>query len=281
MLDITTDNASFDRIYSRLLNAGAESKLDLDSITNLFVPTYSAYLSYLNLEKVLPPEFSDEEGRLDREALTAYYEKNVYAAHLAKQISSSSVATMIESLPDVNVGRRHMVMLLEPKFSKVILSPSKAGDDDDDEEEEDGGGVGGSTGGGGGDAIAGEAKVGAVTKSAVEAAFQIINVNHKKTMNRKELITALRDNKLIQRLLQLPTKNHAHYNRWKKMMAKLNSGRYEDCGLPEFISLFEGVAEDIDLEEKKMEERKRRGSLSRRNSKEAQGVVVKKEVREC
>jgi hypothetical protein len=69
----------------------------------------------------------------------------------------------------------------------------------------------------------------------------------------------------VQRLLLLPTKNHAHNMRWKKMMGRLNSGRFEYVGLSEFIGLFEGVREDVDLEEKKLEERKRRGSLSRRN----------------
>lgn len=106
LLDITTENASFDKIYSHLLEMDGEGKIDLDSFTDLFAPTYAPYLSYINLEKVLPPDFSNEEGKMDRAALTAFYEKNVFAAHLAKQISKTSIATMIESLPDISISRR-------------------------------------------------------------------------------------------------------------------------------------------------------------------------------
>ena len=97
---------SFDEIYSHLLEMDGEGKIDLDSFTDLFAPTYAPYLSYINLEKVLPPDFSNEEGKMDRAALTAFYEKNVFAAHLAKQISKTSIATMIESLPDISISRR-------------------------------------------------------------------------------------------------------------------------------------------------------------------------------
>ncbi|GMH70973.1 hypothetical protein TrLO_g7500 [Triparma laevis f. longispina] len=281
LLDITTENASFDKIYSTLLESPAENPIDLNTFTHMFVPNYKAYLSFVRLKKILPTKLSDEyeNSKMSREELTQFYEKDVFAAHLIKQTNlNQSIATMINSLPDIDINRRHMIMFLEPKFSKLILSPSKFNSEDEEEDEDPTDPTDPTSDPTSTSTSTPANQIGVVTKSTVEAAFQLINVNNKRTLNRKELITSLRDNKLVQRLLQLPTRNHAHNNRWKKMMGKLNSGKYEDCGLPDFISLFENVQEDVNIEEQKLEERKRRGSLSRRNSKEQTGVVIHKKI---
>jgi len=201
---------------------------------------------------------------MDREGLTEFYDKDIFAAHHLSNTSGRSISSVLENLPEENITRRHFVMLLYPKLTKILLRPKQYRDrdeEDEDDREDDLNAHNLASD----DATAGDTNPNpkSITKSSVEAAFQLINPTRKRALDRKEVITALRDNKLVQRLLMLPTKKHAHNLRWKKMMAKLNSGKFEEVGPPEFINLFEDVQEDIDLEEKKLEERKRRGEIKR------------------
>ena len=57
--------------------------------------------------------------------LTVFYDKDIFASHHLSNISGRSVASLLENLPEENVTRRHFIMLLYPKFTKVLLHPKQ------------------------------------------------------------------------------------------------------------------------------------------------------------
>ena len=277
-LSLTPGSSAFDSIYSALAAKPSESTLDLDDFTAVFLPNYFPYKAYCRLSECLPAALQsiDELNRMDREQLESFYNKDASSARQLLAMSGKTLSETLEQLPEVNVSRRHFIMLLEPKHTKLLLRPKMhlaSGEEGNAADEV--GAPSENNVADRGDEVSHKGNGAPLSKSSVEAAFRLINASNKPRLNRKELVTAFRDNGLVQRLLLLPAKNHARSKRWKSLMNNLNGGKFEDVGISEFFTLFDNVQDDTNQVEEAANLRASSRRSSKEVSEEAPRVIVK------
>jgi hypothetical protein len=239
-----------------------EGFLTLDQFTALFVPDFDNFVVWADLQSLLP----NPNSSFSKEDLLQHWRPKTQkvlsvCSKYIEELLDGTLESILAPLPE-KITQQHLVMLLAPKFLSAIMPPSNFIEasnnnnininsnsnsninvDNDFDVVDDNH----------------NHKQSSITQQqiSIEAAFKLINDNKSSnTITKSTVIKQLRDNSLIQGLLNLPTKNHAHSSKWKAIMSKLHT-LPEDLKESHFILLF---AEDeyhdhshFDDEEKKDE----------------------------
>ena len=258
-------SAEFDDVYLHLVEMEKKVKegfLTLDQFTALFVPDFDNFVVWADLQSLLP----NPNSSFSKEDLLQHWRPKTQkvlsvCSKYIEELLDGTLESILAPLPE-KITQQHLVMLLAPKFLSAIMPPSNFIEasnnnnininsnsnsninvDNDFDVVDDNH----------------NHKQSSITQQqiSIEAAFKLINDNKSSnTITKSTVIKQLRDNSLIQGLLNLPTKNHAHSSKWKAIMSKLHT-LPEDLKESHFILLF---AEDeyhdhshFDDEEKKDE----------------------------
>jgi len=243
LLNLTPGSSKFESIYLQILNHDPLKPFTAIAFASLFVPHYDEYMIWKDINALFPPSAEDS---ISKSNLLRYWEsktQQIVVSTCKKYIADlidpdNALTSILELLPDDGITKAHLTILLAPRYTKKILPPDKflSNDGDESDSEDDLVNSPGTSLSPQGEQnvpslqASGPVQTLASQKVAVQAAFRLMNEQNKSTIPKQEVIKHLRDNKLIQGLLNLPATNHAHSARWKIIMKKMNA-------IPEDMSL--------------------------------------------